>query len=146
MKKVILIAVASLLAFLISRADTPNYAGTWVGYITQKSPTALASNYRFSLTLEVNGDEVSGHSEIHMWDENEVYGMMALEGTFDEDELDLKETEIVREQIYNYAVWCLKFLHLQYAEENGKELLRGHWQSESCSGPGDIYLEREPAS
>lgn len=139
-----MIAAAVLIGFLISRAET-DYSGGWSGYITQKSSMALASNYRFTVSLQVRDGEVSGHTEIRMWDEPDIYGIMDLEGTVNGCSLELKETEITRQQIYSYAYWCLKFLKLQYATENGKEVLTGHWTSETCSGPGDVYLERSPS-
>lgn len=141
MKKALLILLALVAGFLISHA-APEFVGTWSGYITQKSPMALASNYRFSLELSCDGDEISGHSEIGLWDEADIIGVMALTGTFNENELELKETEIIRQHLYSYAYWCLKSLHLQYLEEDGKQILRGRWDSEACSGPGDVYLER----
>lgn len=143
MKKLVLVALALLMGFLISRAA--DYSGNWTGYITQHSVMALSSNYHFTLSLKQNGDEITGHSEIRMWDEENVFGTMELLGSFNDDELDLKETEIIREQIYSYAYWCLKNMHLYYTVEDGKEILRGTWNSESCSGPGEIYLEREAA-
>lgn len=143
MKKIILIAVALMLGFFISRA-APDYSGNWTGYITQKSVMALSTNYHFTLNLQQTDNEIIGHSEIRMWDDQNVYGVMELVGSFNEDELDLKETEIVREQIYSYAYWCLKTMRMHYSIENGKEVLRGNWNSEAC-GPGDIYLEREAA-
>lgn len=144
MKKIILIAAALLLGFLISLA-APDYSGNWTGYITQKSAMALSSNYHFSLRLQDTDGEITGHSEIRMWDEQNVFGVMELVGSYNEDELDLKETEIVREQIFSYAYWCLKSMHMYYTVENGKEILRGHWNSDVCTGPGEIYLEREAA-
>eukprot|EP01031_Cornospumella_fuschlensis_P049302 gene49302-60349_t len=123
----------------------PDYSGNWTGYITQKSVMALASNYHFTLRLQQTDDEITGHSEIRMWDEENVYGVMEVLGSFNENELELKETEIVREQIYSYAYWCLKNMHMYYSIENGKEILRGNWNSEACTGPGEIYLEREAA-
>ena len=140
MKKFVVTTVAVFAA--VWACATPDFSGSWAGYLTQKSPAALAENYSFRLTLEVNGDEISGHSEIRMWDED-IFGVMSLEGTFDEDEADLKETEIVRQQIYSFGVWCIKFMHLQYSEEGGRQILRGNWQSDACSGPGEVYLEKE---
>lgn len=144
MKKVILLCVALVLGYSFSQA-TPDYTGHWTGYITQKSVMALASNYHFSLSLQQTDDEITGHSEIRMWDEQNVFGVMELLGSYNENELELKETEIVREQIYSYAYWCLKNMHLYLTVENGKEILRGNWNSDACSGPGEVYLEREAA-
>ena len=144
MKKAFLL-LALLSAGFLGTFAAPDYSGSWTGYITQHSPSALATNYYFNLVLEVNGDEISGHSEIRMWDEHEVYGIMDVEGTFDDYTLELNETEITRQQIYNYAVWCLKNMKLQYVLENGVESLRGRWFGAECSGPGDVYLERTPA-
>lgn len=122
----------------------PNFSGSWTGYITQNSSIALATNYHFNLYLQVDGDGVSGRSEIRMWDERDIFAEMSLEGHTFEYSLQLTETGIIREKIYSYAYWCIKSMHLTYNLEDGKETLRGNWASDLCSGPGEVYLEREP--
>lgn len=142
MKKVLLLLTAVVSGLLISRA-APDYTGIWRGYITQESALALATDYHFMLTLRHSGaDEIRGRSEIRLWEDQQVFGTMELVGSFNGNELNLEETEITREQIYVYARWCLKNMHLYYSIEDGKEILRGTWNSSACSGPGEVYLER----
>lgn len=140
-----LFIIAFILGAIVSQA-APDYSGSWTGYITQKSTVALSSNYQFSIFLIINGNEISGHSEIRMWDEPDVFAEMNLEGTFDDHTVQLTETEITKQKIYSYAYWCLKVLKMTYSMEDGKEFLKGGWFSDVCSGPGEIYLERTPAT
>lgn len=144
MKKFILIFGAIMGGFFLSQAQ--NYAGLWTGYITQESQMALANNYYFSLSLEVNGNQITGTSEIRMWDDASITGTMDLSGNFSGNKLEILESKIIKQEIYTFAYWCLKLLKVEYSIKEGKEILTGHWESEACSGPGTIYLERAPAA
>lgn len=144
MKKFILLLLAIILGFIVSQAQ--HYAGYWTGYITQHSASAIANNYHFSLSLEIEGTQIAGTSEIRLWDDVNIMGTMELKGSFSGERIELQELKIIKQEIYTFAYWCLKLLKMQYIITDGKETLQGHWESELCNGPGEIYLERMPAT
>ncbi len=120
-------------------------SGLWTGYITQNSPTALASVYTFSLFAEVRNGELTGHTEIRLKENPETFGLMTIRGSVESETLDFTELNIAEQNIPFFAYWCLKRIRLRYSVESGKEVLRGHWENATCSGPGEVYLERAPS-
>lgn len=144
-RKLILFLFAVLGLRSLPSAAQSHLSGFWTGYITQSSPLALASVYTFSLSAEIRNGELTGYTEIRLKEDPETYGVMIIRGTAGDETLDFTELKISEQQISYFAYWCLKRIRLRYSVESGKEVLRGHWENATCSGPGEVYLERAPS-
>ncbi|MCG9911699.1 MAG: hypothetical protein MH137_10405 [Flavobacteriales bacterium] len=123
-----------------------NLNGGWAGYITQNSPTAIADNYQFKLFVYTDGDWLEGTTEIRLWNDESVYGIMRISGKQQGNVIRFTELEIMEQHISLFAYWCLKEITLKYSNENGVEKLTGTWLNEICNGPGEVYLERSPSA
>lgn len=142
-KRLFLLSVALVSSVLLSAQVNLN--GVWTGHITQNSLFAIASNYKFSLFLETDGNQLTGQTEIRLWDKPEVYGTMRISGSREGDQLQFRELEITEQLLFGNAYWCLKLIKLSYSVVENREILSGNWYNNDCAGPGEIYLERMPS-
>lgn len=118
-----------------------NIAGEWFGYITQ-TPTGLADRYIFQLNLKEEDGKIKGQSYIAI-DEDSSFGIMDIECEVVNGKLLVNEVEIVDQQLYIYAYWCMKSYSLELKMENGVSVLEGAWVSDFCGdSKGNIHLER----
>lgn len=125
-----------LCAFLILNTFSiaQDVSGNWQGVLFQ--PGGQLSAYPFALSLEQNGDQISGTSEIRIVIQN-IWAIMALSGSIDGNTLVLQETAVINSS--GSVDWCIKEMTLTLGNEGS--LLEGPWSDLGCP-PGTITVSR----
>lgn len=141
MKKVLFVLLCAALSAVAFGQN--EVEGVWLGYITQ-DPGGLADKYHFQVNLDLKGDNLEGTSTIAMLDDESIFGIMTLKGEANNVSVSFNEQEIIKQNMYSFAYWCIKDIELQLVKRNGKEVLVGSWTSNQCPGTGEIVLERLP--
>lgn len=122
--------------------STHDVLGEWEGYITQ-TPAGLADRYPFWLRLYDSKEGIVGESTIAMPDDEEAWGRMNVKVEWEEGLLRVTELEIVAQQLYVFAYWCIKAYDLRPVWVDGVLQLDGEWVSGHCGGSvGTVHLER----
>lgn len=137
----ILLTFLSFFGFSLS---AQNVTGNWQGILTHPEDTiGFTDNYAFWLSIEQEGDKITGHSRIEMAN-SKNYSVMQFEGTFKNNHLDITETAWEESRMGKgiFINWCLKRASLIYTWEDSTESLRGIWSSSKDCGPGEIYVHR----
>jgi hypothetical protein len=142
--KTILLALCAILFANLGKASSSiseNIGGAWFGYITQ-SPTGLADRYIFQLYIDEVDGAIQGQSYIALEDED-AYGIMDIKCEIEDGKLNVTELEIIDQQLFEFAYWCVKSYKLELKVENGISILEGDWESDYCGDSvGSIHLER----
>ena len=130
-------------AGIAQNIPTDSLAGNWTGVITQNEG-GYASEYKFRMYLEIEGDKVSGRSFVTL---GKIHATMELEGEIIGDQsFSFKELRILDEKSHEGMEWCYKSGFLLISREKGKVMLKGPWsgktKDESACIPGDIILQR----
>lgn len=107
-------------------------SGNWQGVLFQ--PGGPLTVYPFLLSLEQNGEQISGTSEIRIMGQND-WAIMALNGSIIGNDLDLQEAEVLTSA--GFVDWCIKDMNLTL--ENDNSILSGPWSSAGCA-PGAIVV------
>ena len=126
-------------------AGGPAIAGDWSGSLTQPNGP-ITDIFEFSMSFEVNGNQVTGSSQIVAGPE---FANMSLTGTLTGDRLQFAETAITSQiQPPNGVVWCLKTGTLTLAQGASGSSLSGSWTAISPPGclPGAINLTKVVAT
>lgn len=143
MRITIFVALLMLLQFAAFGQSHNDFAGEWVGYITQ-SPAGLAARYDFALTMEVSDSGITGEARISLEDNADIFGTMYIRGDFGKEYATVNELEITSQNIFSYAYWCMKEYYITITEVNGIFIIEGEWGSDECGDAnfGMIHLER----
>ena len=143
MRTTIFVALLMLFHFAALAQSHDDFAGEWVGYITQK-PAGLAARYDFALTMELSDSGITGEARISLENNADIFGTMYIRGEFGKYFATVNELEITSQNMYSYAYWCMKEYYLKIIEVNGLFIIEGEWNSNRCgdANSGKIHLER----
>ncbi len=143
MRTAIFVALLMLLHFAVQAQSYNDFAGEWVGYITQ-DPAGLAARYDFALSMEVSDSGITGEARISLEDNADIYGTMYIRGGFGQYFATVNELEITSQNMCSYAYWCMKEYDIWITEQNGILIIEGKWNSDQCGDAnfGKIHLER----
>jgi hypothetical protein len=111
-------------------------SGLWVGTLEQQARGVDAS-YPFAMVLVEDGSRVSGASFISLYDDPNNYGVVAIEGTFEDNAFAFEDIGLLLESSINFE-WCLKTGSLLLEDRD----LRGQWVSDMDCSTGRIRLTR----
>ncbi|MEX1003716.1 MAG: OmpA family protein [Crocinitomicaceae bacterium] len=143
MKKIVF---AFILQLTLISGFSQNVTGNWQGILTHPEDTiGFTDNYAFWLTIEQEGDKITGYSRIELAN-SKNYSVMKFEGTFNNNHLSVVENAWEESHMGKgiFINWCLKRVSLIYTWEDSTESLRGVWSSSKDCGPGEIYVYRSP--
>lgn len=128
---------------LVKVNDTPSLVsvenplnGVWVGTLNQQSG-GVSSSYPFAMMLGQNDESVIGMSAISLPDTPWTFGVIALNGTFSDNQFDFIETEITQQTTEDFR-WCLKTGTLSLDDTE----FSGTWSGDQGCSPGTIKLMR----
>lgn len=120
-------------------------SGCWTGYITQE-PATISDKYYWETNFDVDANQFKGFSVIRMEHEMEVFGKISFNGNWSGEHIRVQEEEVVSQNMYTWAYWCIKHVDLFPEWKDGEWILRGYWKSENCPGSGQIYLRKPGVS
>jgi hypothetical protein len=116
--------------------------GHWSGYLTQELD-GLAKKYYFKMEIKQEKNTARGFTTITMINDSQIFGKMSFTGDVRYKTLKFKEDKIIRQNIYQYAYWCIKSATLVYRIEQNTQILEGHWEGCGTSSEQDlIHVER----
>ncbi len=115
-----------------------DFSGQWSGVLTQEG---AENHFMYQLTLEKKGNGFSG-TACSTTADGSVKVCFLLTGIPDGDELILQE---IQQTHPDKPRWCLKYLKLNYSNQNEWETLEGTWTADGCR-PGKLRLQKGTSS
>lgn len=118
--------------------------GYWLGKLTQQSQPPF-DQYRIQLTLQQDGNTVTGTSRIHLWDSLHLFAEMEIQGRIVGDKLYFQETKVLDSYQFGTMDWCLKTGTLKTNNLGGILQMRGDWSGKTGAttcAPGNIVVEK----
>lgn len=100
-----------------------------------------AGAYYYQVSISQKDQSISGTSYSRSADST-AEAKFLLTGVWQDGQLVLQEIEQLEPQ---NGGWCLKYITLNFAQENGYDVLSGTWKADRCQ-PGTITLRRPSAT
>lgn len=117
-----------------------NINGEWKGTI--KGYGELIPSHTLIITLEQDGEIVTGVSEIRQIGNGEYFGRMNLRGIVVGTRLKFSEYEITTQNPPPSIYWCKKSGELEWSQSINGETLKGTWEESGCSS-GTLELKKQ---
>jgi len=135
-----------ILFFQINWVHGQDLTGIWQGKLTQE-PGGCFPEYYIELQIQANDKEIGGIS--YDYYDTTKFVKLNFTGAYagDKRKITLAENKVVKEQIPEDCIPCLKTYDLSYAKQNNEESLTGKWVGEDMGTiagcpPGFIYLKK----
>jgi hypothetical protein len=143
-----LISCFSFSAVFISvRSSAQNISGIWQGKLTQE-PGGCFPEYFIELQIQADHGDIAGIS--YDYYDTTKFVKLSFWGTTSgggKKTIKLAEKTILKQQIPEDCIPCMKTYDLTYSRQNNVESLSGKWVGEDMGTiagcpPGDIFLKR----
>jgi len=135
MKNILILIITLIISISL---NGQNISGTWQGVLYQGDGTPV-NYFRFSMTLNQNGDNINGTSEIIRSNNQNQFAIITLTGSLSDTTFQFQEITIIDEQTDGTFSWCIKNGDLEY--DSSQQKLEGNWQAPGCN-PGTIEIYR----
>jgi hypothetical protein len=123
------------LVFLPLTIGAQSYEGLWQGWLSQDGK---ADTFSYQLTLEqvTTGFSGTSYSAVPSGKASAQFQVVA---TADGSQLVLQEVQQLEPA---KPRWCLKYVQLEWSDEDGTPTLLGRWKADNCT-PGTIRLQQQ---